>query len=107
MAFRVDVTEQAFQDIDAIFAYIADSSPQNAVRWRDQVLEKMQSLFYHPLRHGLAPEAQSVGVEVHQKMFGVYRILYTVTDDWVTIHGVRHGSRRPIHSEELPKPKKA
>jgi len=102
MEFRVDVTQQAFDDIDGIFAYIADRSPQNAVRWRDQILEKMQSLSYHPYRHGLAPEAQRVGVEVHQKMFGVYRILYTVNDDFVTVHGVRHGSRRPLRKDELP-----
>ncbi len=45
---------------------------------------------------------QQAGAEVHQKMFGVYRILYTVKNDLVTIHGVRHGSRRPLHSDELP-----
>ena len=72
------------------------------MRRRDQILDKMQTLFYHPYRHGLAPEAQRVGVEVHQKMFGVYRILYTVKDDLVTIHGVRHGSRRPLRRDEVP-----
>lgn len=102
MEYKVDVTHQAFDEIDDIFGFIKRRSPQNAVRWREQLLEKIYALAAHPLLHGLAPEAQSVGAEVRQKLFGNYRILYTVSEDAVTIHGVRHTSRRELRPDELP-----
>lgn len=102
MAFKVIVTDKAFGELDEIFTTIAKDSPDNAVSWRASVLEQMQSLEAFPLRHGLAPEAQAVGVQLHQMMHGKYRILYTVAAEHVTIHGIRHGHRRPMRPDELP-----
>jgi hypothetical protein len=48
------------------------------------------------------PEAQAAGADVRQMMHGVYRILYTVDAGNVTVHGVRHGARRPLDPGELP-----
>jgi hypothetical protein len=62
----------------------------------------IETLQHFPLRHGLAPEAAAVGIEVRQMMHGVYRILYTVDANVVTIHGIRHGARRPLRPDEIP-----
>jgi plasmid stabilization system protein ParE len=98
----VRLTEQAYEEIDGIVAYIAQDAPVAALRWRDSLLKKIDSLRHFPLRHGLAPEAQAVGIDVRQTIHGVYRIFYTVDGDIVTVHGVRHGARRPLRPDELP-----
>lgn len=103
MAHDVRLTARAFDEIDEIVAHIAKDSPTAASRWREAILKKIASLRDCPLRHGLAPEAQAVGVVVRQTIYGVYRILYTVGDSVVTIHGVRHGARRALRPEELPR----
>jgi len=67
------------------------------------MLDDIESLRHFPLRHGLAPEAQAVGVSLHQMMHGQYRVLYTLDNDIVIVHGVRHGARRPLRPDELPR----
>ena len=38
MELNVEVTQQAFDEIDEIFSYIKQRSPENAVRWRELLL---------------------------------------------------------------------
>jgi plasmid stabilization system protein ParE len=103
MEHEVRITRRAYDQIDEIVEYInSKNAPQAARRWRDRILEEFESLRRFPLRHGLAPEAQTVGLTLHQMMFGRYRVLYTVDSDLVVVHGVRHGARRPLRSDELP-----
>jgi plasmid stabilization system protein ParE len=102
MVHKVRITKRAFEQIDAAAEYIAMHSVEAARRWRDRILLDIESLNHFPLRHGLAPEAEAVGVEVRQMMHGVYRVLYTVDEDIVTIHGIRHGARRLLRPDELP-----
>ena len=102
MEYSVELTQRAYDELDAIVDYIARQAPEAARRWRDAILRDMETLAYFPLRHGLAPEAQAVGADLHQMMFGVYRILYTVDEKQVTVHGIRHGARRPLRPDELP-----
>jgi plasmid stabilization system protein ParE len=103
MAHNVRITRRAYEQIDESAAYIATDSPMAARRWRDKIIADIDSLQHFPLRHGLAPEASAVGVEVRQMMHGVYRILYTFDGNMVTIHGIRHGARRPLRPDELPR----
>lgn len=104
MAHNVRITRRAYEQIDESAQYIAADSPNAARRWRDKILGDIEMLQHFPLRHGLAPEAAAVGVEVRQMMHGVYRILYTVDGNIVTIHGIRHGSRQSLQPDELPRP---
>ncbi|MGD9636036.1 MAG: type II toxin-antitoxin system RelE/ParE family toxin [Pirellulales bacterium] len=103
MAHSVRITQRAFEQIDAAAEYIALDSIEAARRWRDRLLLDIESLHHFPLRHGLAPEAEAIGAQVRQMMHGVYRILYTVDENVVTIHGIRHGARRPLRPDELPR----
>ncbi len=102
MAHSVRITQRAFEQIDAAADYIALDSLEAARRWRDRRLLEMESLQHFPLRHAMAPEAEAVGVSVRQMMHGVYRILYTVDGNVVTVQGIRHGARRPLRPDELP-----
>lgn len=102
MAHKVRLTERAYAELDEIVAYIAQNAPIAALTWRDSVWRKVDSLEHFPLRHGLAPEAEAAGADIRQTLLGVYRILYRVSDDWVTVCGIRHGARRPMRPDELP-----
>ena len=100
MERSVRITQRAFDEIEGIVTYIAKEAPAAAERWRDGILKKIATLENLPLRHGLALEADTVGVEIRQTFYGAYRILYTVDDRTVTVHGVRHGARRPLGPDE-------
>ncbi len=78
MAHSVQVTPRAYDEIDGIVGYIAQDSLTAALRWRASILKKIDSLKHFPLRHGLAPEAEAIGVDVRQTIHGAYRILYVV-----------------------------
>ncbi|HMP05314.1 MAG TPA: type II toxin-antitoxin system RelE/ParE family toxin [Lacipirellulaceae bacterium] len=99
---RFDSPTGAYEEIDAIVGYIARDSPQAAIRWREAVFKKAASLANFPQSHGLAPEAHAMGVDVRQTFHGAYRILDVVGEREVVIHGVRHGARLPLTSEEFP-----
>ena len=103
MAHSLRITRLAYEQLDASAEYIALDSEEASRRWRDGILQDIESLQNFPLRHGLAPEAEAVGVELRQMMHGFYRILYKVDADIVTVLGIRHGARRPMHPDELPK----
>jgi plasmid stabilization system protein ParE len=104
MADKVQLTDSAYEQIDFIVGHISRDSPEAAVRWRINLFREIESLQHFPLKHGLAPEAKRAGMEVRQTFYGMYRILYTVRDEVITVHSVRHGRRRALRQGELPRP---
>jgi plasmid stabilization system protein ParE len=103
MAYRVELSPRAFAKADAIVGYIAANSPRNAIRWRQRLFSKLETLALTPRGCSLAPENEHVGFEIRQTFFGRYRILFTVRDEdsLVYILSVRHGARRFIPPGEL------
>lgn len=101
MGHSIRITLRAYDDIDGIVSYIAQDAPEAAKRWRFSILNRISSLRVFPLKHGIAPEAHALDVPIRQTIHGAYRILYTVEADVVTIHGVRHGARRPLGPGDL------
>jgi toxin ParE1/3/4 len=102
MAIEVRISRQAMEQIAAIAEYIARDSPEASRKWRNAILDDIDSLHHFPMRHGLAPEAEAAGVPVRQMTHGWYRVLYTVDGDVVNVHIVRHGARRSLRAAELP-----
>jgi plasmid stabilization system protein ParE len=76
-------------------------SPAAAEHWRINLFREFDSLQYFPLKHGLVPEAERAGTDLRQTFFGMYRILYRVRGDVVTVHGVLHGRRHALRKEDL------
>jgi plasmid stabilization system protein ParE len=103
MAHKVVITPEAEGDLRAIGDYIvAQHAPEAARRFVQSLRRRIAALRTFPDGYGLAPEAQAVSVELRQLIHGMYRILYTVEGNTVTIHAVRHGARRPLRRDELP-----
>jgi plasmid stabilization system protein ParE len=104
MAHNIQITPEAEGDIRAIGDFIVSQhAPEAAQRFVQSLRRRIESLRTFPEGYGVAPEAEAVGVELRQMMHGLYRVLYTVEGDTVTIHAVRHGARRPLRPDELPK----
>jgi len=105
MAYRIELSPLAFDEIDAIVEYIGRDSIENAYRWRTRLFEQIEKLDLMPRSCSLAPESEFGSVEVRQIIFGRYRILFTIrdADSLVYVLTVRHGARRFLTSDEIDK----
>jgi plasmid stabilization system protein ParE len=102
MQYEVCVAGQVEKQIEEVADYISSkSSPETAKRWTCAVRERMSRLKSFPFKHGLAPEAFDLGIQLRQIVFGSYRVLYTVTDKTVNVIMLRHSARQPIELDDL------
>src|SRR5947209_5813103 len=78
MEFALEVTPRAEADIQAAYEYIAEASARAATRWVLTLRREIRSLALMPGRCSLAPEAESLGVEIRQLLVGqrggIYRV---------------------------------
>lgn len=103
MAFTIELSHRAFDDIDSIVDRIQADSPSDAARWRSRLFEKLETLQLFPRACSLAPENGHCDFEVRQTIFGNYRILFTVDDDrsQVSILSIRWAARRFMSTLDL------
>ena len=99
MAFRVEPTERAKRDLDAILEWLLSQDAGEAgLRWFRRMGEAILSLSEFPQRCPVAPETAEFSFEVRHLICGrkphQYRILFTVQNDVVIVLHVRHGRRR-------------
>jgi plasmid stabilization system protein ParE len=100
MAFRVKTSAKAKRDLDAILAWLLSREAGEAgLRWFQGLREAVASLAHSPERCTLAPEDAVFPFEVRQLHYGrkphVYRVLYTIEGNTVSVLHLRHGRRRP------------
>lgn len=93
MSYRVDITSEAGKEIEAIYLYIAEDSPDNAAHWYFAIHDKIQMLKDSPNRCPLAYENRFYDYEVRNLIFGSYRVLFRVQEKTVQILHVKHGAR--------------
>jgi len=99
MAFRVEISPQAFEDLDMIAAYIRRrGSLESAERWFDGVMAAIKTLCRAPQRCPLAGEFQQVPTEVRLLLYGKANRRYGET---VRVFHVRHWARKPAGIGEL------
>ncbi len=103
MRFRVETTARAKQDLDDILIWLlARQAGDAGLRWFQGLRDAVASLNQSPGRCRLAPEDEVFPFEVRElrygKKFDVYRILFTVEGDTVTILHIRHGRRAHLSS---------
>ena len=103
MRYSVEVTETAWTEVEEAYDWLAAHSPQAAIRWKNSLLEAVNSLETMPERCHLAPESMTWKREIrellHGKRRGVYRILFEIRGDTVYVLRVRHGARRLLADE--------
>lgn len=101
MAFRVTTTNKAKRDLDAILArLLSQEAGEAGLRWFQGLRAAIASLAHTPQRCLLAPENAAFPFEVRRLLYGikphVYRVLFAIEGDTVTILHIRHGRRQFI-----------
>lgn len=87
---EVTLSNQARQDLIAIWEYIAEDNSAAADRVLDTLDARMQLLADHPL---LGPARPDIARDLRYLVSENYLILYRVLDDVVDIVRVLHGAR--------------
>ena len=101
MSYRVVFTARARADVIEQFRYLVDRSPSAAARWYTGIEKAIAKLGTLPERHPIAPdESDHLSITLRQLLYGrrpgVFRILFSIEGDTVTLHCVRHCARGPI-----------
>jgi plasmid stabilization system protein ParE len=95
-------------DVDAILAWLSRRgvTASAAGRWHDRLLASIATLERDPQRCALASEAEELGLEVRELLFGrrpnVYRILFLVQQRLVNVLHIRHSARDVLQPGDLP-----
>jgi len=101
MAFRVETTQKAKRDLEAILDWLlAEEAGDTGLRWFRDLIQSVESLSQLPRRCTLAPENSFFPFEVRQLLYGdrpySYRILFTIKGDLVTVLRIRRGRRKRL-----------
>ena len=104
MNYRVIVEPTAERGIRESYEWLANHlSPDAATRWYNALEKSILSLAKLPLRYPIAAENDSFPEEIREMLHGkrphVYRILYTIRQDAVSVLSVRHAARDEIRDE--------
>jgi len=102
MAFRVESTARAEQDLDAILKWLlTQEAGEDGFRWFERMRKAVASLSELPHRCPLAPETGEFPFEVRQLLYGrkphLYRILFTIEGETVVVLHIRHGRRQHLN----------
>ncbi len=86
-------TESALSQLDAIYEYIAQTSPEYALRMIDRLTRRSIQIAEFPFSGRMVPEYESN--EVREVLEWPYRIIYLIRSEQsrVEVLAVVHGSR--------------
>jgi plasmid stabilization system protein ParE len=111
MAFRVEVSPRAFEDLDAIAGYITEhDSFERAQKWFNEIIDAVALLKDMPRRCPVAGESEELGREVRFLLHGrrnhLYKVYFSVHEKTqasgtVQVLHVRHWAQRGLTAQEL------
>jgi toxin ParE1/3/4 len=90
-ARRVSWSRGARDDLDSILAFIAEDSPEAAMKVLDVVLRLADSLSGLSERGRMVPEIANP--RIREVLVYSYRLLYEITDSEVRLLALVHGAR--------------
>ena len=99
--YRVVIQPRARADALEGFRWLAERSPAAARRWYAGLQKAIAKLAENPRLHPVADdESEQLGVTIRQSLYGrqrgVYRILYTIEQDSISVLAIRHSARGPL-----------
>ncbi len=100
-AMRVNWTEPALEDLEAIQAYIAKDSSFYARQFIERIFDAATKLEPFPEIGRRVPEAEE-RTDIRELIFQGYRIIYLTQPEHITIIAVIHGSRDLAGMEGKP-----
>ena len=104
-AYRVIVQPRARTEALRNFRWKAEQSPQAAARWLSGLQKAVARLAENPYRHPVAvEETERFDIEIRQSLYGkrrgVFRILYHVEDETISVLAIRHSAQETRESLE-------
>ena len=95
--FEMIIQPEASAGIYSGFDFILQDSPEEAAKWLTNMRAAIASLEYMPRRFPLAPEDRFFAEEIRQLFYGrragIYRVLFTIAGDTVSVLHVRHDAQ--------------
>ncbi|MEH2383977.1 MAG: type II toxin-antitoxin system RelE/ParE family toxin [Nostoc sp.] len=85
-------TATAVENLSAIYAYIAQTSPQYAARIVDRITRRSEQIASFPLSGRIVSEFETE--EIREVIEGSYRIIYYVKPEQIDVLAVIHGSQQ-------------
>ena len=85
-------TDTAVQHLTAIYAYIAQNSPQYAAQMIDRLTRRSEQIAKFPLSGRAVPEFEAE--QIREVIEGSYRIIYHIKPEQIDILAVLHGSQQ-------------
>ena len=98
---RVHWTETAQDHLDSIRAYIAQDSPEYALRMVDRLTRRSQQIADVPLSGRRVPEYELD--QIREVIEHPYRIIYHIKHDQIDVIAVIHGARNILQAGENDK----
>jgi toxin ParE1/3/4 len=91
--FRVRITRTAEKDIEEIWSFIAQDSPEEASRFIGRLEDQVATLESFPERCALIPENEMLGTRYRHLLFGDYRSVFRVAGKTVYVLRIIHGAK--------------
>ena len=103
MAFSVEITDPARDDIDDAVTFIAQKSRPAARKWKTELQSLILSLQEMPGRFAVIPEAAEMGMLYRSAPHRSHRVIFRVDEQKNTVYVVRvyHGARHPLTDEDI------
>jgi len=104
--YSLHILPRAEEDFLHMFSFIETRSPDGAKRWKQAFEAGLQRLENNPFIYGLAPEDVYFDFDLRQLLFKtkrgrMYRAVYRVDNDVVTIYRVRGPGQAPLVPDEI------
>ena len=101
MTYRVVFTPRARADAIEAFRWIAEQSPEAAVRWYNGLERAVAKLDRFPERCPvLEEESEQLGLSLRLLVYGrrrrTFRILFSIEEKTIYLYYVRHSAQGPI-----------
>jgi plasmid stabilization system protein ParE len=101
MTYRITIEATAEREIRAIVRWkTQNASPTVAARWYNGLLKRVGTLRTHPTRCPITAENDKFPIEIRELLYGrrrnVFRIIFTIRDDTVSILFVHHGAQQEL-----------
>jgi plasmid stabilization system protein ParE len=98
MAYRVELTVHAEQDLEHIFGRVSADDSSAAALWYFGLEDAIRTLGSFPRRCPIAPESKTRNRELRHLLYGskrnVYRVIYDIDEphELVRVRAIRHSA---------------
>lgn len=103
MAFNVQLTASAQNDIAETLDFLTERTPAHASKWFEGLFEALETLREMPIRQGLIAEASRLKRPLRALPYAAHRVVYEVDEAQQIVFIVRiyHSSRAPLRAEDV------